>query len=93
MKLFKTTDEKLREIGFVKTEQSIHGAFYERLMPEGYTQVVSIARKYNGRHILQSYDKGLFDANYTGNICVGLTYQEARLFLRKMREIGLDRGV
>lgn len=44
MKLFKTADEKLREIGFVKTEQSIHGAFYERLMPEGYTQVVSIAR-------------------------------------------------
>ena len=36
MKLFKSTDEKLRDLGFIKTEQSGHGAFYVRQEPEGY---------------------------------------------------------
>ena len=88
MKLFKTTDEKLRELGFIKTDQDGHGASYERKM-RNYTQVVALVRKKYGDAILQSYDRGLFDAGYTGNICVGLTYREARLFLRKMRELGL----
>lgn len=89
MTLFKSTDEKLRDLGFIKTEQSGHGAFYVRHEPEGYIHVVALARKQSGRHIIQSYDKDLFDVNCTGNVCVGLTYREARLFLRKMREIGL----
>ena len=67
MKLFKTTDEKLRELGFVKTDQGGHGASYEREM-RNYTQVVALVRKKYGDAILQSYDRGLFDAGYTGNM-------------------------
>lgn len=84
MELFKTTDEKLRDIGFVKVGDDDHGAFYERLMPQGFVQEVALLRKYSGRHIIQSYEKG------TDRVC-GMTFNETRLFLRKMREIRLHK--
>lgn len=88
MKLFKTTDDKLLDIGFKKVRQNDFGAGYERTEPEGYTHVVDLVHKKSERHLIQSYSKGEFGPNYT-NACVGLTYHEAKLFLRKMREIGL----
>lgn len=43
MKLFKTVDEKLAEIGFVKVEEDKYGCEYERKDNKyGYTQIVSI---------------------------------------------------
>lgn len=88
MKLFKTTDEKLLDLGFKKVRQNDFGAGYERIEPEGYTHVVDLVQKKSGRHLIQSYSAEDCGPNYT-NVGVGLTYREAKLFLRKMREIGL----
>ena len=84
MKLFKSVDEKLSEIGFEKIYESDSGAEYEKYV-EGFNFVhkVSIVRKSNGKHILQSYDP---DAE---NIGVGLTGYEMKLFLKKMKQMGL----
>lgn len=85
MKLFKTVDHKLADIGFVKVREDKHGVEYERVNKEfGYTQCVNILHKHSGKHILQSYDKELFDNKGIGNTCVGLTTYELKLFYKKM---------
>lgn len=91
IKLFKNVDEKLEEIGFIKVGESRYGVAYTR-KNENYTHKVSILRKSSGRHILQSYDADLFDTKGTGNTSVGLTGYEMKLFLRKMRKMGLYSG-
>ena len=90
MKLFETVDDKLNDIGFVKVNEDKYGVEYERKNNEyNYTQVVSILHKASGRHILQSYDKDLMDEAKIGNVGVGLTGYEMKLFLKKMKQIGL----
>lgn len=90
MKLFKSVDEKLKEIGFVKIEENKHGVRYERKNSKyNFTQSVDILHKASGRHILQSYDNELMDQKKIGNTCVGLTGYEMKLFLKKMKQIGL----
>ena len=90
MKILKTVDEKLADIGFVKLNENKYGVDYERKDNKfNYTQVVSIGHKRSGRHILQSYDKNMKDEYGGGNTCVGLTGYEMKLFLKKMKQIGL----
>ena len=90
MKLFETVDDKLNNIGFVKVNEAKYGVEYERKNDEfNYTQVVSILHKAPGRHILQSYDKDLMDKEKIGNVGVGLTGYEMKLFLKKMKQVGL----
>lgn len=90
MKLFKTVDEKLADIGFTKVSEDKYGVEYKRKNDiHNFTQTVSILHKKSGRHILQSYDSDLTDAKKSGNICVGLTGYEMKLFLKKMKQIGL----
>ena len=90
MKLFKTTDEKLAKIGFIKTKEDKYGVEYKRKDSEyGFTQSVDILSKASGRHILQSCDSELIDQKKIGNTCVGLTGYEMKLFLKKMKQIGL----
>jgi hypothetical protein len=86
MKLFKTVDEKLMEIGFQKINDDEYAVTYERKNEMyGYTQILDIIRKASGRHILQSYDKNLFDDKMIGNTCVGLSYYEMKLATKKMK--------
>lgn len=87
MKLFKTIDEKLYEIGFVKVNEDEFGAEYERKNNKyGYVQALDLSHKANGNHIIQSYQK---DVNKDGfNNVVGLTVYEAKLVLRKMKDMG-----
>lgn len=93
MKLFKTVDEKLAEIGFVKVEEDKYGCSYERKDKKyGYTQKVFIGHKKSGRHILQSYDPELGDDKGIGNTCVGLTGYEMKLFLKKMKRMKMYSG-
>ena len=81
MKLFKTVDKKLADIGFVKIKENEFGADYERENTEfNFTQKVCLVHKESGKHILQSYDKDLFDTKMIGNTCVGLTMYETKLF-------------
>lgn len=93
MKLFKTVDEKLAEIGFVKVEEDKYGCSYERKDKKYvYTQKVVIGHKKTGRHILQSYDPDLGDDKGIGNTCVGLTGYEMKLFLKKMKRMKMYSG-
>lgn len=90
MKLFKTVDEKLFDIGFVKQREDEYGVEYIRKDKTfNFTQEVHIIKKQSGRHILQSYDPDLMDEKKIGNTCVGLTGYEMKLFTKKMKQIGL----
>ena len=87
MKLFKSVDDLFMEIGFEKKQDDEYLVVYERRDPKnGYTQSLDILHKANGQHIVQSYDYDLFDDAHIGNTCVGLTYYEMKLALKKMRQ-------
>ena len=89
MKLFKTTDEKLAELGFVKTYESKNGVEYKRNNAEfDFVQTVALLHKSSGYHIIQSYDEDLCDTKGIGNTCVGMEIYELKLFMKKMKEIG-----
>lgn len=89
MSIFKSTDDKLRSLRFTKTQDDKYAVQYERRDPKyKYIQVVVLLHKASGRHIVQSYDASLGDNKGIGNTCVGLTYEEAKLFLKKMKEKG-----
>lgn len=76
MKLLKSVDE--------------YGVSYEGENSKyNFIQSVDILHKTSGRHILQSYDNELMDQKKIGNTCVGLTGYEMKLFLKKMKQIGL----
>lgn len=93
MKLFKTVDEKLAEIGFVKEEEDKYGCAYKRKDKEyNFTQKVFIGHKKSGGHILQSYDPDLGDDKGIGNTCVGLTGYEMKLFIKKMKQLKMYAG-
>lgn len=93
MKLFKTVDEKLVEIGFTKEKEDKYGCVYKRKDKKyNFTQEVDIGYKKSGRHILQSYDTDLGDDKGIGNTCVGLTGYEMKLFLKKMKRIKMYSG-
>ena len=89
-KIFKSVDEKLEDIRFVKTREDKYGCEYEREDKKfNFTQKVIIAHKHSGRHILQSYDPDLIDNKKIGCTRVGLTGYEMKLFLKKMKQISL----
>lgn len=91
--MFKSIDKKFEEIGFVKITEDKHGARYERKDEEyNYTHVLVILHKASGRHIVQSYDKELMDSKLIGNTCVGLTYYEMKLALKKMKQLGYHKS-
>lgn len=90
--MFKNIDKKFEDIGFMKISEDEHGVRYERKESEfGYTHVLTILHKKSGNHIVQSYDKDLFDVQDVGNTCVGLTYKELVLIAKKMRQMGYHR--
>lgn len=84
------TDKKLEKLGFTKIEEDKFGTIYKR-HNEHYDQTVALLHKNSGKHLIQSYDPNLYDTKKIGNTAVGLTYEENRLFLKKMRELGLHR--
>lgn len=86
MKLFKTVDEKLAEVGFVKVTENNYGACYQRTNIEGnYTQRLDILYKESGNHLIMSYEEGV-NKNNLNNV-VGLTYTETALAMKKYREL------
>lgn len=92
LKIFKSIDEKFEDIGFKKVNDSEHSVIYERTNEKYYyTQVLAIHHKQSGEHIIQSYDKNLFDIKNIGNTCVGLTYHETKLALKKMKQKGWNK--
>lgn len=86
-KIFKSVDEKFKDIGFKKVADSEYCVAYERKDKKyHFTQMLTILHKKSGRHIVQSYDLNLFDIKNIGNTCVGLTYYEMKLVSKKMRQ-------
>lgn len=91
--MFKNIDKKFEEIGFIKVKEDKHGATYERKdIKYNSTQVLDILHKASGRHIVQSYDKDLVDDKRIGNTCVGLSYYEMKLVLKKMKKMGYHKS-
>ncbi len=87
--IFKSIDEKFAEIGFIKIEEDEYGAVYKRRIDKyNYTQTLDLVHKASGRHIIQSYDEELTDQKKIGNTCVGLTMYEAKLCVKKMKQMG-----
>ena len=87
--IFKSIDDKIEDLGFRLITDNKCLVIYERFDKKyNYRQVVSLCHKESGKHILQSYDPDLFDNKNIGNTCVGLTYKETKLFLKKMRKKG-----
>lgn len=84
METFKSTNDKLEDLGFIQIEENSYGILYEKHYSH-YRQKVHIFKK-SGEVVLQSYDPDIFDENSIGNICVGLTYDELKLFIKKMEE-------
>ena len=89
IKMFKTIDEKFEDIGFVKMDEDEHGASYQRENTKfRFVQRIYLMRKSSGNHLIQSYDIDLMDEQKIGNTCVGLTMYEAKLCIKKMKQMG-----
>lgn len=87
MKLFRSIDEKLNEIGFVKIKENEYGASYERVNEKyGYVQSLELLHKASGRHIIQSSQKEINKDGF--NNMVGLSMYEVILSLKKMKQMG-----
>ena len=87
MKLFKSIDDKFKEIGFIKVEEDEYGVIYERHV-DSFIQKLCLLHKSSGKHIVQSYDPTLFDNKLIGNTCVGLIMYEIKLCFKKMKQMG-----
>lgn len=84
--MFKNTDKKLEELGFVKTYESDVVIEYERYNDTyNYTHALSFIRKKSGNHILISSQKGLNKDRF--NNAVGLTKKEMKLCYKKIKEL------
>jgi len=87
MKLFKTIDEKFKDLGFIKTEDNKYIVEYEKeINKHGYIHVISLCHKANGNHIIQSYQQGCTKDGFS--YMVGITPYEAKLCIKKMKQKG-----
>lgn len=93
IRIFKSVDKKLEEIGLKKQYDKNNIVLYIRDVsyPRKYRQAVVIIHKDNGETILQSYDVNLYDDKGIGNSCVGLTYYELKLLIKKMKQKGWNK--
>lgn len=89
MIIFDKIDRKLAKFGFHKMEETEYGAMYERRNDTyKFTQCVHVQNKSHLKTCwLHSYDKDLFDEKKIGNTNVALSYEEVRLFQKKMKKI------
>lgn len=88
MKFFKSVDEKLAEIGFIKDEESEFCVNYKKNIEEyGYVQILEIQHKASGIHTIHSYGEGVNKEGY--NNSVGLSLYATKLALKKARKMGL----
>ena len=81
----KSTDEQFEELGFTILEKYERGIWYSRQCPY-FTHIIYIMCTYSGETFIYSYsDKFL---NFKDHPEVPLTLKEARLAVRKAKEIG-----
>ena len=88
MKLFKSIDDKFKEIGFIKIDEDEYGVLYRREeVKYNYAHCIEIIHKLSGRHIVISYQKDINNEGF--NNAVGLTVYETKLVLKKIKKMGL----
>lgn len=88
MKLIKSVDEKFERLGFIKTYESEIVVTYEKKIEKyDYIQSIDICRKESGNHIVISGEKSINKDGF--NNAVGLTKQEMKLCIKKMKEMKL----
>lgn len=89
MKLFKSVDDKLKDLGFDKNDEDKYGVSYSRVISinenNKYTHNLDILHKDNGNHIIQSYEEELNNDGF--NNMVGLAYKETKLAMKKYRQL------
>lgn len=86
MKLFKTVDEKLYDLGFKKIEEDPYSVIYARKNGVlSYTHYLDIFYRCNGIVSVQSYGRYIKSGEYY-NI-VELTGEEVKLAYKKSKEI------
>lgn len=84
--IFKSVDDKLKALGFVKNAEDRHGVVYRRWNEElGYAHRLDIYPKQDGNHMIYSYQEGV---NLDGlNNTAALTYKEMKLAMKKCRQL------
>ena len=94
MKLFKSVDDKLKDLGFEKVveegeTENKFGASYMRVVPinndDNYIHRLDILHKASGKHLIQSYEEGTNSDGF--NNMVGLTYEVIKLAMKKYRQL------
>lgn len=89
MKLFKSIDDRFREIGFMKVEECKYVVKYKREKEQnGYMQILDLVHKESGKHVVQSYDMVPMGEKKIENIGIVLTMYEMKLCLKKMKQMG-----
>ena len=88
MFIFKSIDEKFKDIGFIKVREDKHGVVYERYEDEyGYVQRLDILHKANGKHLIQSYDATNTTSEFSP--MVRLTEYKLKIKIIKIKKIKL----
>lgn len=86
MKLFKTIDEKFKELGFDKTYESDIVVDYEKYIDKyKYTHVIELINKSNGQKTIHSYEKEINKDGFTNS--VGMTKEETKLAIKKLNKM------
>ena len=92
MFIFKSIDEKFKDIGFIKIEEDKYGVVYERYDEEyKYMQRLDISYKINGKYLVQSYDNT--DPTSEFSPMVGLTEYEIKLVSIKIKMLHINNKI
>lgn len=79
-------DKKLKKMGFEKEYENKYGAgFYRKDEKYSYVQILEIDHKRSGNHLISSYQKDLNNEGF--NNSVGFTYKEAKLAMKKYKQL------
>lgn len=83
---FNSIDTRLRNLNWVKQKEDYYGAIYLRYEYDGkYLHRLDIVHKSKGDSLIQSYQQGVNSDGF--NNCVGLSYQDTKLALKKYRQL------
>ena len=80
-------DNKIAKYGFHKTEEDYYGVRYVRYDDDyGFTQVLTIVHKKNGKHEIQSYDeRTIYDFETHNYFCSCCGFEAELLMLLKKK--------
>lgn len=82
--IFENVDKKLKNLGFMKSEEFGTGVSYYKHAGT-FVHKVDIYKKESGNHLIISYQHGLNQVSMHN--AVGLTSEEIRLFMKKYKKM------